>query len=448
MKFDPKSIRTFRFLDFTWEEEKGLAKFHYAFDDQFFFCEEISFPEIPRALSSSQKEALDLCLHHLHLVAGVSYYKAAIPPEITIERKKQVSSLSASFLEKMYLQGLGEFAYQNKVNLKERLKFPFDPKCQDMPHSLALPRLTSVPIGGGKDSIVTTEILRKIGEPMTLFSVGYPKAIQRVVEKSNCQHIRVNRRLDPLLFELNEQGAYNGHVPISGIIAFILAASSVIYGFDRVAMSNERSANEGNLSYEGLEVNHQYSKSLAFERDVQEHFQRALLKNFEYFSFLRPLSELAIARLFSRFSSYHSTFTSCNKAFRIHKERFDHWCLDCPKCRFVFLILTPFLEKKEILSIFGSNLLNQEDQSEGFAHLMGIDGHKPFECVGELEEVTAVFRYLSEHEEWKNDTLVQRFQENWAKKLPPLETSIESLLVPSSEHLLSPDYEEKLYANL
>ena len=80
----------------------------------------------------------------------------------------------------------------------------------------------------------------------------------------------MTRRLDPALFALNEAGALNGHVPITGILSMIVLACAIIHGFDAIAMSNEHSASAPNIA----DVNHQYSKSFEFEQAFSRLLER------------------------------------------------------------------------------------------------------------------------------------------------------------------------------
>lgn len=444
--FDPNSVKTFRFVSYNFDESNNIASLNYAFDDNYHFTEQIIFNNLTISWTDEKRKALDNCLKYLHLVAGSSYYKAAIPPEIIIENQV-INKQTAKFMEKLYLNGLGEFAYRNGFDLREKIKFPFSEDAVSQPSDIQLTRRTAVPVGGGKDSIVTIEAMKTNNEPIVLFSVGNPRPIKETVEVSGLEHITVTRKLSPLLFELNNQGALNGHVPISAIIAFILSCSSVLYGFDKVAMSNERSANVGNLIQDGFEVNHQYSKGLEFETDVSEFFQSNVLSNFDYFSFLRPLSELEIAKLFSKSKKYHKVFTSCNAAFRINEERrTDRWCLNCDKCRFVFLSLAPFMEKQEIIDIFSKNMLADPEQIKGYDELIGISGHKPFECVGEVEESVAAFGLLADKPEWSDDVMIKRFKEIALPKVTNIDELIKEAFTHSEKHRLNKHYKEILDA--
>jgi UDP-N-acetyl-alpha-D-muramoyl-L-alanyl-L-glutamate epimerase len=198
-------------------------------------------------------------------------------------------------------------------------------------------------------------------------------------------------------------------VPITGILSAIALACAVLAGFDTIAMSNEHSASAPNLVVDGIVINHQFSKSLEFEEDFAAYVQNHVTPSIAYFSMLRPLSEIAIARRFARHRQYFEIFRSCNTAFRQSPaERGRQWCCDCPKCRFVFLALSPFVAKPQLIAIFGRDLLDDETQCDGFAELCGLRAHKPFECVGEIVESAAVMAHLGGRPDWRNDLVVRR----------------------------------------
>ncbi len=249
--------------------------------------------------------------------------------------------------------------------------------------------------------------MRKSGEPLSALSVGHHRAIDETAAAAGVPLIHIRRSLSPNLFEFNKLGAYNGHVPITGILSFIFVIAAVLYGFDAIAMSNERSANIGNVEVDGFEVNHQWSKSEAFERMFNRLLHTEILPSLQYFSFLRPLSELLIAKIFASLTAYHGSFSSCNKAFKIEGKLEARWCGNCDKCRFVFLILAPFFSRQALLDIFGADLLLDQSQLPAFQELLGLQGQKPFECVGEIEESIAAITLLAEHPDWQNSTTLK-----------------------------------------
>ena len=265
------------------------------------------------------------------------------------------------------------------------------------------------------------------------------------METSGLPSVLVRRRISPDLIAANEQarGALNGHVPVTGVIAFILMCAAVLYDFTDAVLSNERSANVGNTEKDGRVVNHQWSKSIEFERAFRA-LTRTVLPDFRYFSLLRPLSELAIASLFSKIGKYDAVFTSCNKAFKLdERKRLDRWCADCDKCRFVFLALAPFMEKNRLVRVFGTDMLNDPAQIAGYRQLLGLDAFKPFECVGEIEESALALMALSDRAEWKNDAAVAALSPAvTAKYGNKKDFLIEKVFSLSDNHLIPEEYDD------
>ena len=435
--FDPRSVEAFRFVAYGYEPATATARFEYALEPGPTFVEEIHFPGA-RGLTDVEASALDLCLRQLFLVCGVSYYKAAAPPEIRVEPFAP-SDEAAGFLTTLYREGLGEMAYENGLDLSA-LRFPGGGPSAKPSSAPALPRRTAVALGGGKDSIVALELLARADEPMVLFSIGSHAAVGRVSEVARRRHpglesLRVERRISPVLLELNQRGALNGHIPISAVFAFVMQAAALLQGFDAAAVGNERSANVGSL-IDGREVNHQYSKSWAAERAMRAWMQREALAGFRYYSVLRPLSELAIARAFAGLPDYHGAFLSCNAAFRLRGAAAG-WCGNCPKCRFVFLALAPFLEREALLAIFdGRNLLDRPDQAQGFRELAGLAGSKPFECVGEVLESAAALEKLGADPAWRDAAVVRALRDELARFTAARGQELEAWREPSEEHAL------------
>jgi hypothetical protein len=265
-----------------------------------------------------------------------------------------------------------------------------------------------VPVGGGKDSAVALEIVRRSGLGEALFSVGDAAPIARTVAVAGLPWLRASRRLDPALARLNAAGARNGHVPVTAIVACAALLTAALNGFDAVALANERSASRGSVQWDGVEINHQFSKGLVAELLLRDALAEASAE-LQLFSVLRPASELAIARAFARLEAYHTAFTSCNAIFRLDPQlRASSWCCECPKCRFVYLILAPFSEPQHLRAIFGRDLLDEEQQYEGFALLTATGGPKPFECVGEEEESLAAIRLLAGDPRWREHRVLAR----------------------------------------
>ncbi|MGD9583580.1 MAG: UDP-N-acetyl-alpha-D-muramoyl-L-alanyl-L-glutamate epimerase [Lysobacterales bacterium] len=433
---EPREAKVFRFLRCNYDGATGNAALVYALDDGPELIETIGFPDAPQDLPAPRRAAFLRALQWLHLVAGISYYKAALPPTIRIEGEG-IDAASAERLTTIYLQGLGEFAHQNRLDLRGRIIFPATAAAAAAPAPLDLPRRTLVPIGGGKDSLVTVEMLRSLGEPMTAVWVGQSALIAATATATGLPLLNIGRSLSPLLFEMNRAGAWNGHIPVTAINSAILIAASLLYGFDAIAFSNERSASSANLVVDGFAINHQWSKGLDFERLLRAQIQCQIAPDLDYFSALRPWSELAVTRRFAALSQYHGVFSSCNRNFRILAERpASRWCGQCPKCHFVFLALAPFLPKPSLLAIFGRNYLDDATLAADYDALLEIAAHKPFECVGEGRESRAAMAALSARAEWREDALVARFAGHQAALLDPAELALAPLLAPAAEHFL------------
>lgn len=404
------NVKSFRFVGYEFDRGASLVRLRYAFDEVYFFEETILYKDAKTSFGNEENEAIERLLFFLHLACGISYYKAFVPGDIVIETGS-LNKEQAAFFDDFYKKGLGEFSWRNGLNLNNVIKFPFAEKASfGEASALTLPDKTAVPVGGGKDSNVVIETLKAHGENLVCIAQGRPRPIRESIEVSGLEDIEFTRTISPELIALNgKEGVYNGHVPISGVYAFCMALAAVLYGFDKVAMGNERSANVGNLvRSDNFEVNHQWSKSFEFERNFNDFTHRFMLKNFHYFSLLRQLSELEIARRFAALKPYHRVFTSCNKAFKIDKEkRLERWCADCDKCRFVFLALAPFMDRTELITVVGRNILDDETQSAGFEELLGLSNHKPFECVGETGECAVALHLLAQKPEWQNDAIVK-----------------------------------------
>lgn len=430
---DPRSARSFHFV--RRDYANGELALVYAFDDGVELIERIVFPDapvVPAAHAAAFEAALDL----LHLIAGISYFKAGVPAELHIDTRLPSVS-TADFLDTLYLHGLGEFAYQNSLDLRGRIRFPSsaDAAGHQLAPALGLARRTLVPIGGGKDSLVSVEMFKAAGADATAVWVGTSPLIEACARRTGLPLLNIARSISPVLFEYNRLGAYNGHIPVTAINSAVLVVAAILYGFDAIAFSNESSASVATLEVDGQEVNHQWSKGWAFECALHALLKSTVAVDLHYYSLLRPLSELAVAARFARENRYDDVFSSCNRNFRILGPKpADRWCGQCPKCHFVFLALAPFMSKPRLLNIFGRNLLDDGTLAPGFDALIEYRDHKPFECVGEARESRAAFAVLAQRAEWREDALIDRFSREILPQLPGTGLSLDALLIAGGVH--------------
>lgn len=345
-------------------------------------------------------QVLDRMVFDIGMIELISYWKCACPPTVKVLCGALTDEQKA-FWRKLYWNGLGEFFYTNGISeSQDGFLQVFSGQCSVCSEAVQnggspLSASYLVPIGGGKDSVVTLELLRRAGKtirPLIMNPRGATRECARVAGFPLEEVLVIRRRIDPTLLELNAKGYLNGHTPFSAMLAFYTRLASALSGIPNVALSNESSANESTVK--GSYVNHQYSKSLEFENDFRNYVNEAA--SFNYFSFLRPLSELQIAMLFSRFTAYHDVFRSCNVG---SKE--DIWCGHCAKCLFAYIILSPFIAPERLNAIFGKSMLDDTTLDLEFRQLLGLAETKPFECVGTVSEVRQALQMAVER--WYKD---------------------------------------------
>jgi UDP-N-acetyl-alpha-D-muramoyl-L-alanyl-L-glutamate epimerase len=394
----PRRGRVFRYESFQSDAERGLLTCRYSLDGRE-FTERVTLVPGPGWRAGSSRAAARL----VFLLAGVSYYKTAAPPVIDFG-PTALTDIELAFLRAFYVHGLGEFAYRNALDLTSvRLEAK---RAAAGPAGQALDRTgrAMVPFGGGIDSIVVAERVRGLADA-ALFVVNRPadrfEAIEAPAAVTGLPVVRAGREIDPQLLRSAEYGFLNGHVPVTGILSAIAVLAAVLTGRDAVVMSNEWSASVPTLEHQGRPVNHQYSKSDAFEAAFRGVLAQSPAPMPEYFSWLRDRTELWVGRRFAGLEAYHGSFRSCNKAFYSDPaRRLDHWCGQCDKCCFIDLILAPFMPAEALRRIFrqAGEPLDDPGLASKFRALLGA-GRKPFECVGEVKECRAAVLLAARRED-------------------------------------------------
>ena len=318
----------------------------------------------------------------LGMVEAVSYFKAVCPQTVRVECG-ELDAYDAGWFKKLWFNGLGEFFYVNGMNPSEAdfLSLEAPAAKSAFKDTFNDSGLCLIPVGGGKDSCVTAELLRAQRDKNLFLTVNDQPARTECVLAAGYGResiVRVSRTIDKNLLDLNARGFYNGHTPFSAIVAFVSLYCAYITGSRFIALSNESSANEGNTAGG---VNHQYSKSFEFERDFSDFVSKNITGGIKYFSLLRPFNELQIAKYFARTDKYLDVFRSCNRG-----SKTNTWCGSCPKCLFVYGMLSPFVQRERLIGIFGSDLFAKPELNAQARALAGLGEVKPFECVGTAEE--------------------------------------------------------------
>lgn len=389
---------TFRYRDYIYEIKDGILHITYHFEIEGLerFAPEWKIP-VTDAYAYANKSVLDELVFSLGMVELISYWKISCAPKVMIGCGR-ITAVQAAWWKKLYWGGLGEFFYVNGISADPddfmtiyaagsggiRSFDEYEPEDIKGDFSGCL-----VPVGGGKDSAVSLEVLGSVGEDIVTYTVNGIKAARATIDICDFKSgdISAMRTLDRNMLELNKKGYLNGHTPFSAIVAFSSYITSLLNGRRYIALSNESSANESTVA--GSDVNHQYSKSYEFEHDFMSYIG-SIVKDSPilYFSLLRPLSELQITCIFAKQKKYHSIFRSCNRG-----SKTGVWCCSCPKCLFVYIMLSAFLPREDMTDIFGEDLLNKPSLNLYFRELAGIDENKPFECVGTRREVALALNH-------------------------------------------------------
>jgi hypothetical protein len=441
--FEPSSFRALSIDGYDYSD--GRYTGHYTLrgtdpGDDIRFSEEVDFDS---SLNDSPDPRL---LRLLTLTSSLSYFKAAAPPSIEIAFG--ATEFEMTYLRELIKGGLGEFAYRNDlpVALTPAISSTADSDLvAAADDEWSAERAPLVPVGGGKDSVVTIEALRSRGFHPTLFSVNRFEPIDRCIEVSGLPSVHVARKIDPELIRANERGAHNGHIPVTAINSVLALIVADAKGLGPVVMSNEKSSNVGNVAWLDTEINHQWSKSIVYETLLRNTLHAYGFNPDRYFSLLRGLSESEIADRFASCTQYFDVFVSCNRPFALDPaRRHASWCGICPKCLFVFLLMAPRLGRAKTEGIFGADLFARADNLQGFEEILGLHAHKPFECVGEYHEGAESLLRVFDQPEWRGSLVVEDLRVRRAE----VETVAAHREPENAVHYVPSVYKETLGANV
>ena len=419
------------YLEYEFEI-KDLAKFH---PKTRILKKNMKFKDINSVYSKNM-------VFHIGLIELISYWKTTCSPHVII-KCGYIDEKQIDWWKKIYFYGLGELFYTNSI--KTTFEEFMDIKCDEGAEKIEYAQIEDesegyiVPIGGGKDSVVTLETL-KIDKKNDYCLIINPKPVTlgcaKIAGLGNDNIIEIYRTIDQNLIELNAKGFINGHTPFSAMLAFTSYFVAYLLGKKYIALSNENSANESNVV--GEKVNHQYSKSFEFECDFLNYSNTYLKAPVKYFSFLRPLNELQIAKIFSKHEQYHTTFKSCNVGSKTLPWK---WCCNCAKCLFAYIILSPFLYKDKLVNIFGEDMFENENLLNTFIELTGNGDNKPFDCVGTFEEVNfAISKTIENLEDTDLPYLLKYYKDNYKLE----DTSIDITKLYNNENNLTEEQNELL----
>ncbi|MFA5169681.1 MAG: hypothetical protein WC420_03030 [Candidatus Paceibacterota bacterium] len=375
---------------------------------------------------------LDNLIFNLGMIEMFSYWKAVCSKKIIVKAGK-LDSKQIKWWKDILINGMGQYFYENKIDFTSSGFVEIvSSGSLKVKKGKVIGKGILIPIGGGKDSAVTLELMKKFKKDVDVFSLNPVANVKEMFKVSGYKRmIVVERKIEEKLLLLNRKGYLNGHTPFVAYLSFLTVLVSVLFNKKFVVFSNEDSSNEGNVKWKGYEINHQYSKTYDFEKKFREYCSLYLVNGLEYFSVLRLLYEIQIARIFSYMKDYFPVFLSCNEAQKTYsgtKKKTGKWCGSCSKCLFVYMILYPFVGKEELLSIFGSDLFEKKELLPILKELIGEKEVKPFECVGTRKEALVAL-YLS-YKKGENSYLLKYFENN----ILPKHKNWEEMVIEVMDH--------------
>jgi hypothetical protein len=401
-------------------EDELMIEFNFNIDNKFHFHPKalIKTGKLVNGLSQKVEQIrplLENIVFNIGMIELVSYWKAACPPIIRIMPAKLTPD-QAEWWKKLYFNGLGEFFYLNSIQTDQEsfMEIKNVGERSFSVQNIDLDDKFLIPIGGGKDSAVTLSILKNESEKIIPMIMNPRGATIETIKASGIKPddcMLIYRTIDTQLLELNNLGFLNGHTPFSAMLAFYTLLCSALSGYSNIVLSNEGSANESTIP--GTSINHQYSKSLEFEKDFRFYYKQFISGEFNYFSLLRPLSELQIAKVFSKLTQFHEVFRSCNTG-----SKTDSWCGKCPKCMFTYIMLSAFMGLESADRIIGHSMLNEPENEQTLDELTGYAEIKPFDCVGTTLEVKqALQMIIDQHRNYDLPILLSRFTDKTTEKI-------------------------------
>lgn len=365
--------------------------------------------QVPEAVLTPTLQALLLML-------GINYWCAHPVSDMRIEGFSLTRG-QARFWDALYLNGLGEFFYNMRLDFRGLIAFPYDAAAPaPAPARFERPARALLLNGAGKDSILSAELLKASNAPFDFFAFAPTPAHERVAALVGANTVRVNRKSDLRLGLTMARHGISSAYPSVSTFTFVAVLLAELLGYRSIIFSNERSADFGNLTYLGLPVNHQWCKSTEAERLINAYIQSYITPDISTSSLLRTYSELEIVRRFVHYPQYLRQVTSCNTYFWLPRpmqllSRTSYWCKRCPKCVFLFACFAAFLPKREVVGIFGVDLFAKKRLLPLFKRILGLEGFKPLDCVGEPEEMVLAMHGAAQRGEYAGEPAMRLFEE-------------------------------------
>jgi hypothetical protein len=407
----------FRYRKYSWRREDALLVLSFTYElapgDSITTSIELSLPE--GVLDETIRVHEDY-IFRIGLAEAISYWKAHCSPVVHIDCG-ELSPAELSWWSDTWYDGMGEFRYRNgllDVSKEDWVRFADNDSGTHARSSFSVrsPAPLSgnlIAFTGGKDSTLALAMLNDsaLGPNETFFIQTLAPSREKIFDVLGVDYPEtvIKRTVHPRLLELNASGALNGHTPFSIIVAFLGVFTASLRGLKYVIVANEQSSNQPTVP--GTQINHQYSKSIVFEKRFQEYSKMVWPHGPLYFSLLRPFSEIGVAFMLKQYERAMPYISSCNV-----KDKTGLWCGKCAKCLFSFLLFSATWDVVFATKMFGVNMLDHAEHLELLNELTGIAATRPFECVGTTQETLAILaRIFFASRESRHSPLLKDFWE-------------------------------------
>lgn len=353
----------FIFDGYEFDVATNTAVFKYRFPEKnLSYTETIVFKSGDVQYS---QEALVRALDLAHVLTGVSYYKAFPTSEVEFANGG-VDGWQADFFNKVYQEGLSQYAYENELTRDDLAKFVASMETPPLPAVAYNGRGIVSMQSGGKDSLLVAALLDKSNTDYTPFYIsssnGYPAILDSLKEPL----VLAQRKLDREgLRRASSLGGKNGHVPVTYIAMSYALVQAILLGKNTVLVAIAHEGEEPHGWIGDLPVNHQWSKTWQAEQLFAEYVRRYISPDIIVGSPLRRYSELKVSQLFAdhAWPQFGKEFSSCNVAN--YKQGANNskltWCGQCPKCANSYLLFAPFINKNELQARLGGELFTKPE---------------------------------------------------------------------------------------
>ena len=337
---------------------------------------------------------LNAALQLTFILAGTSYYKA-FPTKKLVVKNISLTEYQANFFNTVYSHGLSQFIFENQLERSDIGLFQASANAESV-HTKYNGNGILLLQSGGKDSLLLAELLLRAQIEYIPWYISQSESIPHVLHTLAYPVVHPIRQIDIDGLDTAKQlNALNGHVPVTFITLGYSLIDVVLRGKNTLLTAIGHEGEEPHAYIGDFAVTHQWSKTWPAEQLFQEYVTKNI-GDIHVGSPLRSFSELKIAKLFveNAWKKYGRNFSSCNLAnYKLGHDNSElYWCGKCPKCANSFLLFAGFVQPEELQEVFGANLFDEPSLVDSFKGLLGMDAvMKPFECVGEIDELRRAY---------------------------------------------------------